>query len=154
MEKLKQIRPTTVTKETKNHLATRNEDGMKLGDNKLMTPKDESESKKKCDNMKKVGIRPSGNTSLRRNNRKKGANISDRMNNEREPEHNKQDVDPPGLTESEDEEESEEETEDEHHSSCLPTPRPTMTLTKASYTSSDSSDEETQELRIYKEMKS
>ena len=154
MEILRQTRPTTVTKETKNHLATKNQDGMKLGDDKLMTPKDESESKKKCDNMEKVGIRPSGNTSLGRNNRKKGANISDRMNNEREPEHDKQDMDPPGLTESEDEEESEEETEDEHHSSCLPTPRPTMTLTKASYTSSDSSDEETQELRIYKEMKS
>ena len=126
---------------------------MKLGDDKLMTPKDESENKKKCDNMEKVGIRPSGNTSLGRNNRKKGANISDRMNNEREPEHDKQDMDPPGLTESEDEEESEEETEDEHHSSCLSTPRPTITLTKASYTSSDSSDEEAQELRIYKEIR-
>ena len=100
MEKLRQTRPTTVTKETKNHPAAKDQDGMKLGDDKLvwMTPKDESESEKKCDNMKKVGIRPSGNTSLGRNNRKTGANISDRMNNEREPEPNKQDMDPPGLT--------------------------------------------------------
>ena len=122
-----------------------------LGDDKLMTPRDESE---KYDNMEKEGIRPSSNASLEQNNRKKGAIMSDRMSNEREPEHDEQDMDPPGLTDSEDEEESEEETEDEQHSSCLPTPRPTMTLTKASYTSSDSSDEETQELRIYKEMKS
>ena len=73
---------------------------------------------------------------------------------EREIVNDEQDMDPPGLTDSEDEEESEEETEDEQHSSCHPTPTLTMTFTEASYTSSDSSDEETQELRIYKEMKS
>ena len=111
MEKLRQTRPTTVTKETKSHLAAKNQDDMEPGDDNLMTPKAGSENDEK-------------------------------------------DMDPPGLTESEDEDESEEETEDEDHSSCLPTPRPTITITEASFTSSDSSDEETQEFRTHKEMKS
>ena len=36
MEKLGQTRPTTVTKETKNHPAAKDQDGMKLGDDKLV----------------------------------------------------------------------------------------------------------------------
>ena len=40
----------------------------------------------------------------------------------------------------------------DHHPSYLPTPRSTFTLTEALDTSSDSSDEEAQELRMYKEM--
>ena len=68
LEKPKQIRPTTVTKDTENHLTAENQNGMMMGDDKLMTPRDESE---KYDNMEKEGIRPSGNASSEQNNRKK-----------------------------------------------------------------------------------
>ena len=107
-------------------------------------------------NIQNEEIHPSGKTSAGHDDHGTKTHMSCRKDTKVESEPNDYSMKPPELTDSESEEESEEETEDDmlrsYRPSSFPTSRSAFIDIETSDASTDSSDEDTKELQIDKEM--